>query len=206
MRRTIHTTALAISSLALGGVLDAWSGADRLRSNLSVLTAYSALALMFFTIAIGPFNRLRKRRTAISIDLRRDAGLLAAAFTGVHVIASLGNHFGGVVARYFIDSGRPRTDRFGAMIWVGVLATALTLLLSITSNDWSVRKLRRNWKKVQRSVHLLIATSLLHQLLAGRLLHRSTALIALPSVIAVVLYYVRSLRPPEAASKPTTGN
>ena len=186
-----HTAVLAVGAGGAGLALAMWGGARHGRAMVSVVSAYAALVLMLFTVAVRPVAQLRRRRIPMSTDLRRDAGLVAAVSVAVHVIAALGNHFGGEVGRYFFVDHAARTDRFGWMTWSGVLATVLVLLLVATSNDASVRRLRKRWKTVQRAVHVMIAVSVAHDLLAARLLGRSTALLVTPLIAALCLYVLR---------------
>lgn len=127
----------------------------------------------------------------MSTDLRRDAGLLCSALIAVHIVASLGNHFVGRTFTYFVVDGFVRKDRFGLMIWVGVAATGIALVLAGTSNDKSVRRFRRRWKSLQRLVHLLLAASVAHTVLAAQLLGRSTWILFAPLIVCAVIYAVR---------------
>jgi sulfoxide reductase heme-binding subunit YedZ len=53
-------------------------------------------------------------------------------------------------------------DGAGFEIWTGWLALAIFLLLAATSNDRSVRVLRKGWKSLHRLVHLGALLVLVH--------------------------------------------
>ena len=52
-------------------------------------------------------------------------------------------------------------------IITGWLAMLLILVLGMTSNNWSVKKLGRRWKRLQRFAYLAIALSFAHWFLLG---------------------------------------
>lgn len=52
-------------------------------------------------------------------------------------------------------------------LWTGWLALLIMLLLAITSNDFSVRKLRRKWQMVHRTVYVAAALVFAHWIITA---------------------------------------
>lgn len=66
---------------------------------------------------------------------------------------------------YIIDMGTLQAILGEALIfgiWTGWLALFIFLPLGLTSNDWSVRRMGRTWKSLQRWVYLAAVGTLLH--------------------------------------------
>ncbi len=57
-------------------------------------------------------------------------------------------------------------DEFNFII--GLIAAVVMLALAVTSNKWSMRKLKRNWKKLQRYAYAAGVLTVLHVLLLGK--------------------------------------
>ncbi|MBV9488460.1 MAG: ferric reductase-like transmembrane domain-containing protein [Verrucomicrobia bacterium] len=53
-------------------------------------------------------------------------------------------------------------------IWFGLLGLAILAVLALTSNNWSVRKLGKNWKRLHRLAYVAGAALLYHQSIAGK--------------------------------------
>jgi len=53
-------------------------------------------------------------------------------------------------------------------IWLGFTGLTILIILALTSNNWSVRKLGRKWKRLHRLAYLAAALLLLHQSIAGK--------------------------------------
>jgi methionine sulfoxide reductase heme-binding subunit len=53
-------------------------------------------------------------------------------------------------------------------IWLGFAGLTILVILALTSNNWSVRKLGRKWKRLHRLAYLAAALLLLHQSIAGK--------------------------------------
>src|SRR6185437_318859 len=136
----------------------------------SFATAYPALVLLIVTLWIGPWNVLRRKRTPVSSDLRRDIGIWAGVVGLVHTGFGLNVHQRGRPWLYFLyrkTEGRHliplRHDAFGFANYMGALATILLLVLFATSNDYTIRKLGTpRWKQLQRWNYLLFALAFAH--------------------------------------------
>lgn len=111
--------------------------------------------LLMATLAVTPI-RLLFRKQAWAIWLmrrRRDLGLASFAYAAVHTLIYLWKKgsVGAVLAELEQD-----------FILVGWLAFALFLPLAITSNDASMRALKRSWKKLHRLVYPAAVLTFLH--------------------------------------------
>ena len=66
---------------------------------------------------------------------------------------------------YIIDMGSLSNVLGEALllgIWTGWVAMFIFLPLAITSNDWSVKRMGRNWKRLQQGVYVAAVATLLH--------------------------------------------
>ena len=153
----------------------------------SLVLAYISLAALLATLAIGPLRVIRGRANPVSNDLRRDLGILAGISGLAHVVFAFQHHLGGVVARYFFSSNRLapsnlRRDSFGVANDIGLLAALLLVLLMAISNDWSLRRLGRNWKRVQRMAYALAVLTVAHTALFWVVTHRRPPVVLLAAL------------------------
>jgi DMSO/TMAO reductase YedYZ heme-binding membrane subunit len=127
-----------------------FEGGERAISFTGMLTGlYLVLCL-----AMTPLNIIWGIRGGLAC--KKPFGLHAFGFSVVHGIAHL------KASGYALSS---LTAEIGVLM--GVLAALIMLPLALTSNDWAMRKLGKNWKRLQSMsyvVGLLVAT---HTLMAG---------------------------------------
>jgi methionine sulfoxide reductase heme-binding subunit len=201
IRRHVGLAALSGSMLALFWVLLPYTGAI---ARLSFGSAYTGLALLGASLALGPLNVLRNRPNPVSFDLRRDVGIWAGAVGLFHVFVGLQAHLGGEFWRYFVyrlptrwDPLPIRFDLFGLANHTGLAATLVLVLLLALSNDLALRRLgTRRWKSLQRWNYVVFGLVVLHgagyQLNSGR----PPALVALfaAMVAAVVIIQIAGYR------------
>jgi methionine sulfoxide reductase heme-binding subunit len=84
---------------------------------------------------------------------RRYFGLAAFAYAAFHTVL------------YVVDMGDLQTvlgEFWSLGIWTGWLAMFIFVPLAITSNDLSVRRMGRNWKKLQQLAYVAALTTLVH--------------------------------------------
>lgn len=212
-RRLRHHLALATASAILIGAIYAALQPRDPRFGLSMATAYTSLALLGATLALGPLNILRARANPVSSDLRRDVGIWAALVGVTHVAFGLQVHFRSRMWLYFlapaVERGRfpLRLDQFGVANHTGLVATLILVLLLALSNDLSLRRLGRSrWKTLQQLNYALFALVGLHGLLYQHLERRPMFYVsvlgaAFAGVIALQLagawWRVRDARHPE---------
>ena len=130
-------------------------------------TGYISLILLASSLLIGSFNLLLKRTNPISSYFRRDLGIYGGTLAVVHSITGLFVHMRGNMWTYFLNKSEQgysiRLDSFGLANYIGVLCALLIVLLIITSNDYSIKKLNpANWKNIQRITYLMFTLALVH--------------------------------------------
>ena len=102
--------------------------------------------LLLLTLAVTPL-RLAFRRARWTLWLmkrRRDLGVSSFAYAAIHT------------AIYLVDKASLAVileQAAGADLLTGWLALAIFLPLTITSNDRSMRAMKRGWKRLHRLVH-----------------------------------------------------
>jgi len=86
---------------------------------LSMATAYAGLLYLAAALSIGPINVLRRAPNPLSINLRRDIGIVAGILALAHTIVGLFVHLRGDPIQYFFyrtpaGIGSLRYDLWGA--------------------------------------------------------------------------------------------
>jgi len=145
-----------------------WDNLDAI-SFTAISTGYISLFLLAASLMIGPINLLLKRNNPLSSYFRRDLGIYGGLLAVVHSIAGLFVHMRGNMWTYFLNKSEQgysiRLDDFGLANYIGVISALLIILLIITSNDYSIKKLNpANWKNIQRITYLMFALVLLHSI------------------------------------------
>jgi methionine sulfoxide reductase heme-binding subunit len=171
-RRLIqHHLPLAIGTIAAIVVLYATRPYRDWIARASFATAYPALLLVAVTLWIGPWNLLRRRRTPVSTDLRRDIGIWAGITGIAHAVIGQCVHLRGRPWLYYVygKSGHLlpfRHDSFGWANHTGLLSALVLLALLATSNDFSLKALGTpQWKKLQRCNYVCFGLAVIHTLL-----------------------------------------
>ena len=111
--------------------------------------------LLMATLAVTPLRLIfRKQDWAIWLmRRRRDIGVASFAYALGHTLA------------YLVRKGSPEfvfAEFSSPYILAGWIAFALFLPLAITSNDISVRRLKRSWKRLHRLVYPAAILTFLH--------------------------------------------
>ena len=111
--------------------------------------------LLMATLAVAPLRLIfRKQDWAIWLmRRRRDIGVASFAYALGHTLA------------YLVRKGSPEfvfAEFSTPYILAGWIAFALFLPLAITSNDISVRQLKRSWKRLHRLVYPAAILTFLH--------------------------------------------
>lgn len=138
-------------------------------TRISFATAYPAILLLAATLLIGPVDLLRRKRTPVSSDLRRDVGIWAGILGLVHTAIGQNVHLRGRPWLYYVyDHQKPhliplRHDLFGFANYTGAIGVLVVLALLATSNDSSLRALgTRRWKQLQQWNYLAFALAGAH--------------------------------------------
>jgi len=134
---------------------------------ISDATAYLSLILLASSLLIGPINLYLNRYNPVSTYFRRDLGIYAGILALIHSVTGLFVHLRGNMWQYFLNKTEQgfsiRLDDFGWANYTGLISAILIILLLITSNDYSIRKLNPNkWKNIQRISYFMFALALLH--------------------------------------------
>ena len=110
--------------------------------------------LLMLTLAVTPI-RLAARRSAVAKTLvryRRDLGVASFVYAAGHTLAYLWKK----------GAGEALAELSTDYIWAGWAALALFVPLAVTSNDASMRWLKRGWKRLHRLVYPATLLVFLH--------------------------------------------
>lgn len=130
-----------------------------------------------FILILSPLSRV----SGITIlpklmPFRKELGITMGMYALVHsalfFIASYGYIGDMVTQAWFI---------------AGVLGMFLTLLLTITSNVWSMKMLGKNWKRLHRAVYVILILVLIHVVALSALSGRVNYSILIPAIFWLVL-------------------
>ena len=116
--------------------------------------------LLIITMAITPLRQAWPRTywTSWLLRRRRYFGLAMFVYAIPHLLAYLVKI--GTYAGVLTEAAEPG-------MWTGWLAFLLFVPLALTSNNVSVRKLGRKWKKLHRLVYFAAALTFIHWLLVA---------------------------------------
>ena len=166
---------------------------------LSMATAYAGLLYLAAALIIGPINVLRRAPNPLSINLRRDIGIVAGVLALAHTIVGLFVHLRGDPIQYFFyrtpaGIGGLRHDLFGAANDVGLLAALIILVLLTVSNNLSIRTMGgATWKRIQRWSYVGAILVIVHGLLDQAVEKRKPVLVATVLIVAVAVTMVQLL-------------
>jgi methionine sulfoxide reductase heme-binding subunit len=168
-RRLIRHIGLATGSSLVVWVLQANLSSDDPIQRLSLATAYVSLALLIFTLSIGPANVIRGRSNPVNTGFRRDFGIWGGLWGLFHIVVGLQVHFKGSMQFYFIFPAESehfmplRYDPFGLANWTGLICGLILIMLLSLSNNLSLKKLGIvRWKSLQRWNYVAFAALFLH--------------------------------------------
>lgn len=139
-----------------------------------------SVAFLFVALAITPLRRVAPKAGWLAFFSfhRRAIGLASFGFAALHTIVYLERKWGADLI--FAEAMKPG-------LATGWLALVIYLLLAVTSNNWSVKRLGRSWKILHRTVYVSAALVFAHWIL--------TAFGSTPAyVVLVVLCAIEALR------------
>lgn len=137
-----------------------WYSGDSTAHYLLLPSGKYAIRMTVIALAVTPLRLLFPRAWWLAwlLKSRRAIGVSACAYGVLHTVF------------YLIDEG----GFAGAMgdirdpeIILGWLALAVFIVLGLSSNNWSMRKLGRRWKRLQRGAYLVLLLSFMHWFLLG---------------------------------------
>lgn len=169
-RRFIRHCALAGGSVVATSALFLAAPAGATMKKLSLATAFTGLALLGWTLILGPLRERIGQPNPVSTNLRRDIGIWAAIAGTIHTIVGLRVHMKGDILRYFTPPPGAGVSKsllaFLTANYTGLVASLLLLVLLAISNDISLRRLGvPKWKRIQRFNYWLFALVAIHGIL-----------------------------------------
>lgn len=143
-------------------VWDFWQGNMALLINpfqdITFRTGKAALILLLLSLAVTPLNTVFGWRQVI--PLRKPLGLYAFMYGALHFLI------------FIVDNGYVEDTIYWSAIYeatfekrfalVGFAALMILLPLAITSNQWSMRHLKKNWKRLHKLVYLAGILVIIH--------------------------------------------
>ncbi|SHN07802.1 protein-methionine-sulfoxide reductase heme-binding subunit MsrQ [Phytopseudomonas punonensis] len=115
-----------------------------------------ALILLLITLSMTPLQKLSGWSGWMAV--RRQLGLWCFAYATLHLVAY-------AVFILGLDWSQLAVElRKRPYIIVGAIALFGLLLLAVTSNRYSQRRLGKSWKKLHRLIYLILPLGLLHML------------------------------------------
>jgi sulfoxide reductase heme-binding subunit YedZ len=119
-----------------------------------------AIYWMVATLAVTPLYTLTGLRNLP--NRRRAAGLYAFLYTCLHLLVFFGLDYAFNLAQIWsLVTGK-------VYLLVGVLAVLLLIPLAVTSFDYFIRTMGRNWKRLHWLVYPAVVVSILHYALAQK--------------------------------------
>jgi len=130
--------------------------------------ADASYILLCLTLSLGPLVKLVPPLRFL-LPWRRELGIAFSVSAVVHVVIYTA-HFQWDVFRFFTESSREGEailleNPFSIANWVGVLALAYALVLTLTSNDIAQRLLGKGWKFLQQQSYTLFVLVAIHILI-----------------------------------------
>ena len=142
-----------------------------------------------------------KRKNPISTYFRRDIGITGGMLAVLHSVTGLFVHLRGNSWMYFLNKTEHgysiRLDDFGKANYTGLFSCLIIIVLLMTSNDFSIRKLDRVvWKNIQRFSYLAFILAIIH-CLYYKIVQTNLNLvwyIYIPLLTVVILFQVAGIR------------
>ena len=148
-----HVLALFPFSLLVYQALNNQLGADPV-AELTHGTGEWALRLLLLSLAMTPLRLILKK--SWPIRFRRLIGLYAFFYACLHFSVYLFLDLGS----YWSQIGADIIKR--PFITVGFTAWLLLIPLAVTSNQWMMRKLKKNWLKLHKLVYVIGILGVVH--------------------------------------------
>lgn len=111
------------------------------------------IRFLLVSLTMTPLNTYFGWRGAIR--LRKPAGLWAFGFTAVHLY-------------YYLKEYQLTMFVWPIQLFIllGLLGFSVLLVMAVTSNQWAMRRLKKNWKRLHRLVYLAGIAIAFHAMLA----------------------------------------
>jgi sulfoxide reductase heme-binding subunit YedZ len=122
--------------------------------DITLRTGRYALILLTLSLAGTPAYLLS--RFGPILRIRRALGLYAFLYAGLHLLTFVGLDFGFDLGLIVDEIAQRR------FVQVGLLSFLILLPLAVTSTQWWIRRLGKNWKRLHRLVYVAALLALLH--------------------------------------------
>ena len=127
--------------------------------DLMLLTGEWMLYLLAFILLVRPLVKFDKRFSPL-FKYRKQMGWAFGALTAIHVAIYL---------FLYIDNFKFLLTLFDDLWFqTGLVATVLTIALTVTSNRWSQRKLKTKWKTLHKASYYIGFLGILHGEIASK--------------------------------------
>jgi sulfoxide reductase heme-binding subunit YedZ len=145
----------AVLALPFAGLANALRAGDLFYGEIIHESGELAARLLLLSLAITPLRLFFSESNWPNwlLHRRRYFGVAAAAYAALHTLVYLDKKIGS-------DLLLQEAAEFS--MWTGWLAMAIFTLLAMTSNDASVRRLKRTWKKLHRWVYVAALLTFTH--------------------------------------------
>jgi len=153
MKTMAHALALAPAIVLASDAIHDRLGADPV-AVLTHQTGEWALRFLLLSLAMTPLRLMLKQNWPIRF--RRLIGLYAFFYASLHFAVYLFLDLGS----YWSQIGADILKR--PFMTVGFAAWLLLLPLAITSNQWMMRKLKKNWQKLHKLVYAIGLLAVVH--------------------------------------------
>lgn len=117
-------------------------------------TGYAALVLLMLALLCTPLNTIFKLKQALKI--RRALGLYAFLYATIHFLLFAGVDYRFNLEFIFADTAKK------PFVWVGLTTLLILLVLAVTSFQWAMKRLGKNWKRLHRLVYLAGVLDVIH--------------------------------------------
>ncbi|MEH6662451.1 MAG: ferric reductase-like transmembrane domain-containing protein [Parasphingorhabdus sp.] len=183
MKRSL-TKGLLWLLLAVPGILMLWSFSqgDALAMDMLHPSGEMSIRLMILAMLPGPLSEFfgLNRFFRGWIAIRRNLGVAAFGYAMLHLVFYI----------FDMNSLAAMVEEFGIPgIWTGWLSLVLMLLPAVISFNYAMRKLGRNWKKIQRLVYPALIIGLVHWILLDWVWQPAMVHLA-PLILAWILRYI----------------
>src|SRR3989338_1351603 len=143
-----------------------------------------ALVSLIFVVALPIVARISRHPFALkALSLQRQIGICVFLFALVHVLLVLHFALGWDLSLLLVPEA--------VFVLFGVVAFAILAAMAVTSNDFSVKAMGRNWKRVQMLVYMAILLVLLHFINVGQVFASNGWLVGAVVLACIALVYFR---------------
>ena len=143
-----------------------WSKKDTI-TLIADTSGYIALIFLSASLVTGTIKMSLNQINPISSDFRRDLGITGGVLAILHSITGLFVHLRGHCWQYFLNKTAQaysiRLDNFGLANYLGLISALIILVLLLSSNNYSIKKLNpKNWKNLQRLSYVMFILAIIH--------------------------------------------